>query len=665
MPSGGRSLCAGRPRAGFRCTQMNRMKHTKDYLAITRRRFLQGSAAVMGGVALRRALTAGAASSLTRPGLFQSGSAINVMDAPYGAKGDGATNDRAAFQAAIDEAIASGVPLFVPKPPQFYRIILEPNHDRLLVDGDLSMVGEGKESTLLRFTVQTSEAGKNYSAIFVTGGSEFQLADMRLEEDLHQPVEQFEFMGVFFESGGVDHACLVESVDIEGFTYCLFAPSSGVDGGKGELFLAVRDCDLHPWWQYCIAFWTVPEGHKRLHVYDSFLHDNKYSHLVYCHPHNSIHIENTRFDGATGWAFQIQGSEVAGDPEYQRFVGCWFGPRNSRGIITQDRVEVATTVEVRNCIFEGRPSIQIRSDIVIDGCYFTTSKEPLTDQPFVGSYSNSPWRAIVRNCIFAPKSNSLPQVDFRLEEIEVTLENCQFYNQGSGVMLNLGTGATNRYFVNDCLFYNRPDNASQAVAIEIDNGQAVVDNCRFFGRSIGDRGTIVCRSNDTGPTADALLQIDNCTFQNISGGSLFFALMPTPNSWSNKIVGSNNRIINMLSGRPMLMVEPEGPVFGRLSPVIGPAPTSIVAGPVMVVSSNYDSYEVLGSADVANIHWWTADGLSNPLFIGTITLTAATSFALVTGGNIQLAGGAARRDVPLNASVRLTYDSAQGFWSES
>ncbi len=471
-------------------------------------------------------------------------------------------------------------------------------------------------------------------------------------------------MGVFLESAAADNACLIESVDIDGFTHCLYSPSSGLDGGLGELFLSVRDCDLHPWWQYCVAFWTNPNGHKRLHIYDSNLHDNKHSHLVYCHPHNSVHIENTRFDGASAWAFHFQGSEVAGDPEYQRFVGCWFGAHNSRGIITQDRAQVATQVEVRNCLFEGGPGVQIRSDIVIDGCYFTSERDSATDEPFVGAYGNSPWRATVRNCIFAPKSNSLPQVDFRLEDIEVSIENCQFYNQGSGVMLNLGKGAANRYTVRDCVFYNRPDNASQAMSIDIDNGQALVDNCRFFGRSIGDRGTIVLRSTDIGPAADSFLQIDNCTFQNISGGSLFFALMPTANSWSNKIIGGNNRINNLQTGKPLIVSDPPTPVYGRLAPVVAVAPTSIPADPMMIISSNYDTYEVLGTADVATLHWWTADGLSDALFSGAITLNATVPFALVAGGNIRLAGGAARRDVAAGASVRLVYDSAAGVWSE-
>lgn len=629
---------------------------------VTRRRFLQQSAAIMGGLALRGVWPAAAALRLAPA--RQDQAAINVMDAAYGAKGDGTTNDRAAFQAAIDAAIDAELPLYVPQPPQFYRIALESNHDRLLVGGDLAIIGEGRDTTTLRFTVQTTAAGKNYSAFFVPGGVNFQIADLRLEEDLHQSVEQFEFMGVFYEPSAADTVCKVESVDIDGFTHCLYSPSSGNDSSDGELFLTVRDCDLHPWWTFCIGLWTVPGGHKRLHLYDSYLHDNQNGHLVYTHPHNSVHVENTRFDGASSWAFHFQGTEVAGDPEYQRFIGCWFGPRNTQGLITQDRATVATEVEVRNCTFEGQPSIQIRSDIIIDGCYFTTGQESARDTLFIGAYSNAPWRAIIRNCIFAPKSNVLPQIDLRLENIDVTIENCQFYNQRSGAMLTLGGGAMNRYTLNDCVFYNRPDNASQSIAIEVDNGQTRIDNCRFFGRAIGDRGVIILRSTDIGPAADSLLQIDNCTFQNISGGTVFYALMPTANSWSGKLSGANNRIINLQTGKPLLIVDPPGPVYGRLAPVAAPAPSSIPAAPTMVISSNYDTYEVLGTADIATIHWWTEDGLSDPLFSGSITLAATVPFALVTGGNIQPAGGAARRDVAAGGAVRLTYDSTQGLWSE-
>jgi hypothetical protein len=74
---------------------------------------------------------------------------------------------------------------------------------------------------------------------------------------------------------------------------------------------------------------------------------------------------------------------------------------------------------------------------------------------------------------------------------------------------------------------------------------------------------------------------------------------------------------------------------------------------------------VLGSADVTHIHWWTPDGLSDPLFSGEITLSTTATLALVAGGNIQLAGGATRREIPAGGAARLAYDSAQGFWSEA
>jgi hypothetical protein len=91
----------------------------------------------------------------------------------------------------------------------------------------------------------------------------------------------------------------------------------------------------------------------------------------------------------------------------------------------------------------------------------------------------------------------------------------------------------------------------------------------------------------------------------------------------------------------------------------------VPAGPIVTVSSNYDAYQVLGPADVANVHWWTADGLSDPLFSGTISLVAETPFALVSGGNIQLPDGAARRDVAANTSVSISFDPAQGLWLEA
>ncbi len=636
--------------------------HAYDNGTLSRRHFLQGITAALAGASLPlprgRSLAA-----VTHGRAAQQPQAINVADPAYGARGDGTTNDRAAFQAAIDAAIASGLPLWIPRPAQFYRIAFDGNSDRLVVNGDLTVVGEGRADTLIRFSIPSPNLDKQYFGLYIHNGCNFQMTECRIEEDAH--LLETVFYGLYFEAGPEPQLALIESVDVDGFTDIVVSLASGVGDGRGELFVAIRDCDFKPFAQYCVALWTAETGHKRLHVYDSYFHDNSDSHLVYCLPHNSVHIENTRFDGATSWAFQFQGTAISGDPEYQRFIGCWFGPRNGRGIITHSGRSTHPRPEIRNCVFEARAGIQIRSDVIIDGCYFTNLRDADSTNSFVTAIDSAPFTVEMRNCIFAPKHDVLPHVDLRLPDIQVTIENCQFYHQGYGSMVGLGKGVTNTAAIRNCLFYVRPDDGSQASFIEVENGQNVITNCRFHGRAPRDRGVIICRDQEGALADDAALQIDDCTFQGISAGSLIFVDEGPGNSWSGRIRGANNRIENFLSAAPLMAVEGrQSPFFARLEPLPGPAPVALIAAPTTVVSSNYDSYQVNGPADIANLHWWTADGASDALFSGAISLTATTPFALVAGGNLRLAGGATRRDVAAGTTVRLSFDPAQNAWSE-
>lgn len=632
--------------------------------AISRRHFLQGASAVLGAAALGATARRPVLGAVARgPRRAQAPQAVNVADPAFGARGDGVSNDRAAFQSAIDAAIQRGLPLWVPRPAQHYRIELDPGNVQLLVHGDLTIVGEGRANTLIRFSIPSPDASQEYAGFFIENGANFQITECRLEEDAHP--RDFEFHGFFFQAGPVDHLALLERIDVAGFVNIVMAHASGVGDGTGELFLAIREVDFQPDLRFCVAFFTAETGHKRLHIYDSTFHDNQDSHLVYCHPHNSVHVENCRFDGANKWAFQLQGTAISGDPEYQRFLGCWFGPRNSRAIITHNGKYTHPRPEVRNCVFEARAGVQIRSDVVIDGCYFTNARDADSTGSFITAIDSAPWTAEIRNCIFAPKHDAMPHVDLRLPNTQVTVENCQFYHQGYGSMLALGKGPTCVATVDNCLFYVRADDASQAMFLEVENGRNTVTNCRFHGRPPRDRGVIICRNQESALAADAALQIDNCTFHSITAGSLFYILDGPGNSWSGRVSGANNHVVNLLTGEPVLGVEgATTPFYARLTPVAAAAPVALLATPVTVVSSNYDAYQVNGPADISALHWWTADGASDALFAGTISLTAATPFALVTGGNIQLAGGAARRDVAAGATVRVTYDPAAGVWRE-
>ena len=126
--------------------------------------------------------------------------------APFGARGDGATNDRAAFQAAIDAAIQQRKPLWIPQPRSFYRIELDDAHRRLDVAGHLAIIGAGRTTTLVRFSIPTTDKSEYFYAFYVHNGIQFHMAELRLEEDAY--AEGYEFQGIFFESGPEDHPCL-------------------------------------------------------------------------------------------------------------------------------------------------------------------------------------------------------------------------------------------------------------------------------------------------------------------------------------------------------------------------------------------------------------------------------------------------------------------------
>ena len=55
----------------------------------------------------------------------------------------------------------------------------------------------------------------------------------------------------------------------------------------------------------------------------------------------------------------------------KRLIGCWFGPNNGRSIITHSGPTTNPRPEIINCLFESSNAIQIRSNVLIDGCYFT------------------------------------------------------------------------------------------------------------------------------------------------------------------------------------------------------------------------------------------------------------------------------------------------------
>lgn len=628
------------------------MNHTNAH-RFPRRTLLQGALAGLTGTLFGRFRLSGsgwAADALDMP-------VVLVTDPAFGATGDGVTDDRAAFQAAIDTAVAQQRPLLVPPPAVAYQIEIDDEHDALYIEGDLVLIGGGAADTALRFNVAEPDLARRYAGITIRNGANVTLRDLRVVEAIPNPA--LEFYGILFEAGPEDHVGVVTRVDVEGFHHCIHVPSGSVEA-VGELDLTLMGCDLRPGLMYGLSFWTAPDGHKRLKMVNCYVHDNSESHLVYCHPHNTVFVKGCRFERATAWAWQFQGSAVGSAPEYQRFEDCWFGPDNSRGIITQS----PGTVEIRNCVFRCRPAVQMRSDTIVEQCVFTTETGIDKASTFVSAYGESPWRATLRDCVFAPFAPSIPQVDLRLPNIDVTVERCLFYNQNvSHSLLALG-GNRSRFEVADCVFRNDRtayDDEAKTIAVYMQDGQVLIRDSRFEGPFMDGNGIFLCEANESGPTAEARLEIANCTV-NVAGSDPVFRTRDLgANTWNDKISGRETFILNLQPPHQVFDSEPSGVrIAGALEPAVGESPVPLLGAPIVVVNSNYDAYAVSGSARIEAIHWWEPDGGSDALFGGRVRLSADQGFQLAAGGNIRLPDGDV--NVAAGQDVTLAYDSAIGAW---
>lgn len=90
------------------------------------------------------------------------GLVFNVKDPQYGAKGDGAADDRAAIQAAIDAAAVSGGTVYFP--PGTYRVT-----SLIEAPGKVNLLGAGSESSVLTIDHATNGLFRYKAPVVATG----------------------------------------------------------------------------------------------------------------------------------------------------------------------------------------------------------------------------------------------------------------------------------------------------------------------------------------------------------------------------------------------------------------------------------------------------------------------------------------------------------------
>ena len=92
---------------------------------------------------------------------------INVKHLPFGAKGDGVTDDRLAIQDAIDTAFEDGIDrtIFVPAGTYIIGSDSDSANQPLVIRSNIRLIGEGVGHTILRLPDNASQSSPNPSRL--------------------------------------------------------------------------------------------------------------------------------------------------------------------------------------------------------------------------------------------------------------------------------------------------------------------------------------------------------------------------------------------------------------------------------------------------------------------------------------------------------------------
>lgn len=319
---------------------------------------------------------------------------LTPLDATrFGAAGDGRTNDREAIQAALDAASAEGAPLYFP--PGIYKIEFTQSDDHLTYEGDVSLIGAGRDSTVL--DVHPKTVGDFGYRLLATKApdSRLSLAELTLAgpsgSRADHPDEQEETVAVWAAPSspyGSDNRIYLDDVAITGrFFRGIFAA-----GGGG--ILQARDTEISAVLAAIESFESTGTFRNRQVIIDRAVLESGIPReltsdgrdrgiIVYVHPHVALRVTDTVFKNNPRGAIKQYGEskEVLDKPPlFSSYTNVSFVNCTAYTIITPGE-DVTTTISGYRA---DAGKIGIRNDTVITDATFVDSgiTEPAGhDQP--------------------------------------------------------------------------------------------------------------------------------------------------------------------------------------------------------------------------------------------------------------------------------------------
>ena len=247
---------------------------------------------------------------------------LNVQD--FGAKGDGRTNDRAAIQAGVNAAIASGRPLYFP--PGDYACIFSDDAPEITIKGSLKIIAAGKDQVRLLFGPESPapQAVKQYDLLHQVSqqGPRVEITGLTLQgpqspgpypllwDGQHSGRDNPPGCGIRWDSqwapGGVLR--LTDVAITRNFFTAIYIVGGGSSSGT---LLDLVDCDIGGYSAAILAYAGAQVRDARVRAERTYFMyggltdkapggEGVYGHGLYLHPHYALEFSHCRFGNLAG-----------------------------------------------------------------------------------------------------------------------------------------------------------------------------------------------------------------------------------------------------------------------------------------------------------------------------------------------------------------------------
>ena len=396
--------------------------------------------------------------------------------------------DYPTIQEAINKAVDNKMPL-VFRPQKTYTTT-----EQLTVSGNLEIVGNHAtidSSAALVHTMYIENAALSLRIFDLTIVC---IADGTQVAAIHVDGRETEDIDVY-----------LQNVTVEGGEKGLITEAGGISSTGGGT-VTLRDCEFFGQYDNCLNIYSAPDIPKTLNLFNCYFHDTQTSHLVYCHPHNDVMVDNCRFGQTPKYQFYLNGDNVNVSARYQLFSNSFFEYTTGKSLITD---YYSRNVVLNGCVIES--TVNYISSVHLIGCEFKRQ----------GHILHFPVMLVPDNKIIIVEGCTWSEMD-----------------QDSPVYIDTRSdkGLTDYVYIKDSRFFapDAPNTFNTLVAVG-ENGQFIkIDDCEFHG-GLCDRGLriedaatmlvkncyfdgdydVSCIFEDGNP--NNFVKVDDCTFNHSSG----------------------------------------------------------------------------------------------------------------------------------------------------